>query len=87
MYKQLRSDLICYMIIGFVWKRPRVDPLTGKLFISHFQPLEVVQRWRDSQLQAGEYYAQLTKWRSTILEYDWCHVLSSWYVQNLVFNV
>ena len=45
-----------------------INSLTGKLFNWNFHPLEVVSRWRDPQLQVGENYLDLTKWRSTILE-------------------
>ena len=31
-----------------------LNPLTAKLFNLNFHPLEVVSRWRDSQLQVSE---------------------------------
>ena len=37
---------------------PHINPLTAKLFIWNFHPLEVVSRWRDPQLQVGENYLQ-----------------------------
>ena len=43
----------------------RVNPLTAKLFNWNFHPLENVSRLRDPQLQVGENYSDLTKWRST----------------------
>ena len=36
------------------------NPLTAKLFNLNFQPLEVVSRWRDPQLQVSENYSDLT---------------------------
>ena len=48
-----------------------VNPLTAKLFNLNFHPLEVVSRWRDPQLQVGENYSDLTKWRSTFFKYCW----------------
>ena len=39
---------------------------TAKLFNWKFQPLEVVFRWRDPQLQVSETYSDLTKCRLTI---------------------
>ena len=41
-----------------------LNPSTAKLF--NFHPLEVVSRWRDPQLQVGENYSDLAKWRSTV---------------------
>ena len=46
-------------------------PFTAKLFKLFFFPLEVVSRWRDSQLQVGENYSYLTKCRWTILKPCW----------------
>ena len=40
-----------------------VNLLIAKLFYLNFHPLEVVSRWRDSQLQVTENYSDLTKWR------------------------
>ena len=31
-----------------------INPLTAKLFNLNFNPLEVVSRWRDPQLQVSE---------------------------------
>ena len=47
------------------------NPLTAKLFNLNFNPLEVVSRWRDPQLQVSENYSDLTKWRSTVFKYCW----------------
>ena len=43
-------------------------PLTAKLFILNFHPLEVVSRWRDPQLQVSENYSDLTKWKSILFK-------------------
>ena len=43
-------------------------PLTAKSFNLNFQPLEVVARSRDPQLQVSENYSDLTKWRSTLFK-------------------
>ena len=43
-----------------------INPLTAKLFNLNFHPLEVVSRWRDTQLQVSENYSDLTKLRSTV---------------------
>ena len=48
-----------------------LNPLTAKLFNLNFQPLEVVSRWRDPQLQVSENYSDLTKWRSTVFKFCW----------------
>ena len=48
-----------------------LNPLTAKLFNLNFHPLEVVSRWRDSQLQVSENYSDLSKWSSTVLKYCW----------------
>ena len=37
------------------------NPLTAKFNNEDVLPLEVVSRWRDSQLQVGENYSNLTK--------------------------
>ena len=47
------------------------NPLPAKLFNLNFHPLEVVCRWRDSQLQVSENYSNLTKSRSTVFKYCW----------------
>ena len=52
-----------------------VNPLTAKLFNPNFNPLEVVSRWRDSQLQVSENYSNFSKWRLTVFKY-WRHILS-----------
>ena len=41
------------------------NPLIAKLFNLNFQPLEVVSRWRDPQLQVSENYSDLTIWSSS----------------------
>ena len=46
----------------------RFNPLTANSFNWNFHPLEVVSRWRDSQLQVSENYSDLTKLKSTILK-------------------
>ena len=45
-----------------------VNPLTAKLCIWNFHPLEVVSRCRDPQLQVSENYKDLRKWRSVIFK-------------------
>ena len=47
----------------------RFNPLTAKLFNLNFNPLEVVSRSRDPQLQVSENYSDLTKWKSTVFKY------------------
>ena len=42
--------------------------LAAKLFNLNFHSLEVVSRWRDPQLQVGENYSDLTKWRSILFQ-------------------
>ena len=39
----------------------RFNPLTAKLFTRNFNPLEVVSRWRDPQLQVSENKSDLKK--------------------------
>ena len=61
--------------------KPRTfNPLTAKLFDFNFQPLEVVLRWRDPQLQVSENYSDLTKWRSTLFK-------SCWLMSHFIFNI
>ena len=54
-------------------------------WIYHYR-LEVVSRWRDSQLQVGENYSDLTKWRSSIQKFCWLmscfkfNMSNIWYV-------
>ena len=45
-----------------------INLLTAKWFLFNFNPLEVVARWRNPQLQAGENNSDLTKFWSTILK-------------------
>ena len=56
----------------FVQRRPNAlaqfNPLAIKLFNLHLHPLEVVSRYRDTQLQVSGNCLNLTKWRSTILK-------------------
>ena len=40
-----------------------ISTLTAELFNCYLEPLEVASRWRDPQLQVGENYSDLTKWR------------------------
>ena len=53
-----------------------INPLTSELLNFNFHPLEVVSRWRDPQLQVSENYSDLTKLRSTVFKYCWCHIWS-----------
>ena len=59
-----------------------INPLTAKLFNLNFHPLELVSRWRDSQLQVGEI---IQIWQngghlfSNIA--DWCQILSLTYLK------
>ena len=70
MYMYLYLNNQCILSVLF-------NPLTAKLFNMNFHPLEIVSRWRDPQLQVGENYSDLTKWRSTVFKIaDWCHILS-----------
>ena len=76
----------------FVTLRPKIanvdsilfNPLAAKLFIWNFHSLEVVSRWRDTQLQVK--YSDLTKWRTTNFKSCWLMSLfisnrfKSWYV-------
>ena len=43
-----------------------ISPYPAKLLYVHFQPLEVVSRYRDPQLQVGENYTYLFDLRSNI---------------------
>ena len=66
--------------------RKFLNPSTVKLFNWNFHPLEVVSRWRDSQLQVSENYSDLTKRRSTNFKSCWLlslfifNMVKSWYV-------
>ena len=65
-------------------QRQRIDPLTATLFNWNFHSLEVVPRWRDSQLQVSENYSDLTKWRSTMFKYCWLRsrfTLNIWHLK------
>ena len=44
------------------------NPLTGKLSYYNFHPLEVMSRYRDSQLQVGENYAYFFDLRANIFK-------------------
>ena len=44
----------------------RLNPQSAKLHKLNFQPLEVVSRYRDPQLQVGENYSYLFNWRPNI---------------------
>ena len=57
-----------------------VEPLPAKLFIRNFHSIEVVSRWRDTQLQLSENYSGLTKWVVTILKYFW-------FMTHFIFNM
>ena len=64
-----------------VFKRIEIEALFPnlpyKLLNWNFHPLEAVSRWRDSQLQVGENYSDLAKWKSTIHKSScWCHALT-----------
>ena len=48
--------------------RGTFNPLTAKLFNLNFHPLEVVSRWRDTQLQVSVNYSDSTKWRPTLFK-------------------
>ena len=56
------------------------NPLTAKLFNLNFHPLEAVSRSRDPQLQVGENYSDLTKWRSSLFKS--CRLMS-----HFIFNM
>ena len=57
--------------IGFQWKIAAYSLSRSRWCVLHlnfnFHPLEVISRWRDPQLQVGENYSDLTKWRWMIL--------------------
>ena len=50
---------------------PAINPKSDKSNNLNFQPLEVVSRYRDPQLQVAENYADLLNLRPNICEY-WC---------------
>ena len=59
-------------------------PIYRHLFNWNFYPLEVVSRWRDSQLQVGKKYSGLNGVQRFLNLADWCHILmlytlKSWY--------
>ena len=68
------SIFICfYFFLSVVFSTPVAvfwdyhNPLTTKLMSWNFLSVEIVPRWRDSQLQVSDnYYSDLTEWRSTI---------------------
>ena len=72
----------CFRKLRYTWHifhvlvlAPTFNPLTAKLFNLNFHSLEVVSRWRDTQLQMSENYSDLTKWWSTFSNLsDWCDV-------------
>ena len=45
------------------------DPLAMKLYYLNFRQLEVVSRYRDPQLQAGENYSYLFNWKKKNCKY------------------
>ena len=61
------------------------NPLTAKLFNLnfHLHVLEVVSRWRDSQLQVNENYTKI--WQNGVQLFSnlagWCHILSLKYLK------
>ena len=78
----------CYLVLIYAvyiyFFQARFILLTARLFNGNFHPLEVVSRWRDTQLQVGENYTDLTKWRSAILKS--CRLLSR-YILNISKNM
>ena len=54
--------------------------LSVKLINLNFHPLEVVSRWRDSQLQVSENYSDLTKWSATLFK-------SCWFMSHFIFTI
>ena len=73
-----RQRVSIFLICWFMYLLPHVNPLAAKLFNWNFHPLEVVSRWRDSQLQVSE-NSDLTEWRSTNFK-------SCWYTPRFIFN-
>ena len=67
--RNLSGNIHNYSFLIQVSNEICVNPLTAKLFNWNVYPLEVVDRVSDPQLQVGENYSDLTKWRSTILKY------------------
>ena len=45
------------------------NSLTAILFNLNFHSLEVVDRVSETQLQVGENYSYLTKWKSSVFKY------------------
>ena len=83
------NNLILYVNMSTVrlqYRQLGINPLAAKLFNWNFHPLEVVSRWRDSQLQVSENYSDLTKWRLTNFKSCWLMSrfifdrFKSWYV-------
>ena len=68
------------MLVHRLRRWTNINPLTAKLFILNFHPLEVVSRWRDPQLQVSENYSDLTKRRSTLFK-------SCWLMSRFIFNL
>ena len=68
-------------------KAPPFNPLTAELINLNLYPLEVVSRWRYTQLQLSENNSNLTTLRATILKYCWLMSHFIFNVWQLVFDV
>ena len=64
----MSGDIVARLQPSNIAKLTAINPLTSKLFNCNFHPLEVVSRWRYSQLQVGENDSDFTEWSSTILK-------------------
>ena len=87
-----QESCVCYRATGRgfplvvkkkVWlPQSSFNPLTAKLFNLNFHSLEVVSRWRDSQLQVSENYSDLTNGGQLFSNIaGWCHILSLTYLK------
>ena len=82
--RQVIINVLCTMFLMHRTCQERhlsINPLTAKLFNLNFNPLEIVSRWRDPQLQVSENYSDLTIWGSTVFKYCW---LMSHFIFNII---
>ena len=68
---KLGGELVPFNCYVFVWKlTAHLDPYPAKLIYLNFQPLEVVSRYRDPQLQVAENYSYLFNFITEISNLD-----------------
>ena len=62
-----------------------MDPFIANSCNLNFHPLEAVSRWRDPQLQVGENYSYLSKWRQIIFTFSL--IEETFNFKNVLFQV